>query len=67
MIARWEGTEGTGPEKVKGLRSTTWLLQNSHVDVKYSIGNIVAKEYIRMTHGHGQWCGDCLIEWGRAE
>ena len=28
-------------KKVKELRSTNWLLQNSHGDVKYSIGNIV--------------------------
>ena len=27
--------------KEKGLRSTNWLLQNSHGGVKYSIGNIV--------------------------
>ena len=29
-------------KKMKGLRSTNWLLQNSHGDVKYSIGNIVS-------------------------
>ena len=28
-------------KKVKELRSTDWWLQNSHGDVKYSIGNIV--------------------------
>ena len=28
-------------KKVKGLRSTEWQLQNSHGDVKYSIGNRV--------------------------
>ena len=33
-------------------------------DVKYRIGNGVAKELIRKTHGHEQWCGDCLREWG---
>ena len=52
-------------KKVKELRSTNWLFQNSHEDVKYSIGNIVAKEYTCITHGHRQWCGDCLREWGR--
>ena len=52
-------------QKVKGLRSINWFSQNSHGDVKYSIGSIVAKEYICMTHGHGQWCGDCLKEWMR--
>ena len=25
--------------------------------------NGVAKEPICMTHGHEQWCGDCLREW----
>ena len=38
--------------------------QNSHSDVKYSIGNRVAKEPICMTHGHEQWWGNCLREWG---
>ena len=28
-------------KNVNGLRSTNWLLQNSHGNVKYSIGNIV--------------------------
>ena len=30
----------------------------------YRIGNGVAKEFIHMTHGHEQWCGDGLREWG---
>ena len=51
-------------KKVKGLRSTNWWLQNSYRGVKYSIGNRVAKEHIRMTHRHGQQCGDCLRERG---
>ena len=29
-----------------------------------SIGNGVAKELIPMTHGHEQWCGDCLHHCG---
>ena len=29
-----------------------------------SIGNGVAKELIPMTHGHEQWWGVCLREWG---
>ena len=33
------------------------------MDGRYSIGNGVAKEFIRMTHGHEQWWGDCLREW----
>ena len=35
------GRLGGWVEKMKGLRSTNWQLQNSHGDVKYSIGNIV--------------------------
>ena len=53
------GCGGMG-EEVGGLRSTNGSLENSQEDVKYSIGNGVAKELIRMTHGHEQWCGDCL-------
>ena len=30
----------------------------------YNTGNGVAKELIHMTHGHEQWWGDCLREWG---
>ena len=44
------GLRGVG-EEVRGLISTNRQLQNSHGDVKYSIGNGVAKE-IHMTHGH---------------
>ena len=47
-------------EEMRGLRSTNRQLQNSHGDVKYIIGNGVAKELIHMTHGHEQWWGDCL-------
>ena len=61
MVARWEGLGGMG-EEVRGLRGTNRLLQNSHGDVKYSIGNGVAKELICMTHGDEQWWGDCLRE-----
>ena len=57
------GCGGMG-EELKGLRSTNRELQNSHGDVKYSIGKGVAKELLCMTHGHEQWCGDCLREWG---
>ena len=49
---------------VKGFRSANWSLQNSHGDVKYNVWNRVAKEHICMIHGYGQWCGDCLREWG---
>ena len=62
MVARWEGCGGTG-EEVRGVRSTNRWSQNSHGDVKYSTGNAVAKELIRMTTGHEQWWGDCLRQW----
>ena len=35
-------------KKVKGLRSTSWWLQNSHGDVNYSIGHIVSYIVITM-------------------
>ena len=35
-------------KKVKELRSTDWFLQNSHRDVKCSIGNIVNNIVIMM-------------------
>ena len=57
------GVFGGKGEEVRGLRSTNRQLQNSHWGVKYSIGKGVAKEHICMTHGHEQWCGDCLSEW----
>ena len=41
-----EGELGQCAKKVKGLRSTNWLLQNSHWDVKYGIGNIVNNNLI---------------------
>ena len=50
-------------EEVRALRSTNMQLQNIHGDVKYSIGNGVAKKHICMTHGHEQQQGDCLREW----
>ena len=31
---------------MEGLRSTNWQLQNSHRDVKYSIGNIANDIFI---------------------
>ena len=36
-------------EKVKGL-SANWQLQNTHEDVKYSIGNIVSHIVITAYH-----------------
>ena len=58
------GGEGIMSEEVRGLRSTNRHLQNSHGDEKYSIGNGAAEELICMTHGHEQWWGYCLREWG---
>ena len=52
--ARWEGGWEVG-EKVKGLRSISWLLQNSHGDVKYSIGNIVNNAIVTYDV---RWVGD---------
>ena len=49
---------------MRGLRSTNRWLENTHGDIRYIIGNGVAKELISMTHGHAQWCGNCLREWG---
>ena len=48
MVAKWEGRLGGRVKKVEGLRSTHWLLQNSHGDVKYSIGNRVNNILITM-------------------
>ena len=39
------GCGGLG-EEVRGLKSTNRQVQNSHGDVKYSLGNVVAKELI---------------------
>ena len=50
-------------EEAKELIITNRQLQDSHGDVKYSIGNGAAKELIHMTCGHEQWCGGCLREW----
>ena len=58
------GEFGEMSEEVRGLRSTNRQSKKSHRDVKYSIGNGVAKELTHMTRGHEQRCGDCLREWG---
>ena len=51
MAARGEGRWGILGEKVKGLRSTNWLLQNSHGDVRYSIGNTANDIVVTMCGG----------------
>lgn len=57
MAATWPGVGSLG-EKVKGLKSAARQLQNSHRDVRYSIGNIVNKTIITMC-GAG-WALDLL-------
>ena len=54
------GVWGGMSEEVRELRSTNRSLQNTHGDVKYSVGNGAAKKLICMTPGHEQRCGDCL-------
>ena len=50
-------------EKSEEIKKYKLLVTEYLWDVKYSISDRVAKENICMTHGHGQWCGDCLREW----
>ena len=45
-------------KKVKGLRSTSWQLQKSHRDVKYSTGNIVSN--IVITINGARWVLEIL-------
>ena len=42
------GGLGNWVKKVKGLRTTNWQPQNSHGDVKYTLGNIVNNITITM-------------------
>ena len=53
MVPGGRGCEEMG-EEVGGLRNTNRQLQNSHGDIKYSIGNGETKELVCMTHGHEQ-------------
>ena len=52
-------------KKVKELRSANWLLQNSHGDVKYSIGNIVNTILITimLSNGCEIYCDDLLVSY----
>ena len=61
LVARWEGLGKNGwrSEGIKKYKK----IQSSHGDVKYSIGNGVAKETIPMCSGHGQWLVDSRKEW----
>ena len=65
MVAKWEGRLGGRVKKVEGLRSTHWLLQNSHGDVKYSIGNTVNN--ILMTTYGARWVLEISRWWGRKQ
>ena len=47
-------------KEVRGLRNTNSWLQYSHGDIKYSIGNGVAKELIHMIYEHELQWEDCL-------
>ena len=48
---------------MKGLRSTSWLLQNSHRYVKYSIGDVVNNVLITilMSDGYEFYCDHHLV------
>ena len=50
-------------EKVQGLRSIIGRYK-IYGDVKNSIGNGEAKEFIRTTRGHELRGGECWREWG---
>ena len=47
----WGKGRGRMGEKVQGLRSTNWQVQNRQGEVRNGIGNGAAKELICMTHG----------------
>ena len=51
-------------EDLRGLIRTNRQSQNSHGDMKDSVGNGEAEKLTHMTHGHGHWCADGLREWG---
>ena len=57
MVATWKRSWKLG-EKVKGLIRTSWQLQTSHRNVKYSIRNIINNIVITM---HGISGGNRLI------
>ena len=44
--------EGENGRKGTGNKKDKWYVQNTHKEVKNSIGNGEAKELICMTHGH---------------
>ena len=46
------GGGGRMGEKLQGIRSINWQVQNRQGEVKNSMGNGKAKDFICMTHGH---------------
>ena len=58
--------KGENVGKCAGIKKHNWQIQNRQGEIKNSIGNGEAKEFICMTHGHelsgGQ--GDCWREGG---
>ena len=46
------GGRGRMGEKLQGIRSINWQVQNRQGEVKNSMGNGKAKELICRTHGH---------------
>ena len=51
--------EGENGRKGTGNKKDKWYVQNTHKEVKNSIGNGEAKELICMTHGHELREGRC--------
>ena len=49
-VISWDG-EGTNRENDAGIKKHNYQVQNRQGDVKNSIGNGEAKEFISMTHG----------------
>ena len=61
-VGRGKGEKG---RKGTGIKEHNWQVQNRQGDIKNSIGNGEAKEFICMTHGHEQrGKGDCWREGG---
>ena len=64
MVARGEGGWEGWLKMVKGLRSPDWQLQNSCVDLKYSIENVVNNngiKYVWCPVGTGNTGGGCFV------
>ena len=62
MEITWRVTVGAGGrmgEKVQGIRSINWQVQNRQGEVKNSMGNGKAKELTCAIHGHE-------LRWGNA-